>query len=979
MRLLTTLIVLCLPLSAMEGVHGWCEKGAAPVVAPSTSGGVPITRNFQQSFPTCTVTVYATGTGGQKANIYNANSLSAPLSNPFTATTQGYWSFFSPNGIVDVQISGGGLSAPFTFGAISLFDFLNQSALYLSQSFAGNVAGGYIHLPPITYPNSSCLDQYGNPVNIPVPSPGFPAFSANDTIMWVSPSPLNGVSPPACATALPANNVYGLNTNSYILAMGGLATSNGQFNSIHSLLGGVTAGSFTAGIFYPAGTVTTTGTLLIGAYLGGYAQVGHSNGAPASGTIATVTNPLTGGDGLNQGTVYWDDGLNCLRVYNGTTWACLSTSGGGGTASPPNTSIQFNCTGSFCGTSNLVWDNTNQFMTIKALNATSPGLAVTSGFIQSDTGFLAKNGLATNYNAIQAPTGGMYANSFTSQKYLQMGNSSGVPTPTFGDAFHAGALYFDTGSGTVQVFSGTAWVSLSTGATSPGGSNTNVQFNNSGAFGGSSNLTYASQLLTSIAVDSAHAGMVVTTGFMQADQGFLATSGTAVNYNVINAPTGGYGGRSATITKYVQIGNGTSAPTVTTGDTFHAGAMYYDTTSDCIKVMNNALAFNCVNTSGSGILSINGLTASAITLAGTTNEINLVSSGGNTITFSTPQAIATTSSPTFATVTATTGFASSNNASNVLNIPNGGSLQFNGTFGSIGNYLVVQGTNPHINAAGLGAALNINGSSSSNGAIILNPGNAGTANAIINDRNNSNVTTGNLVLNELTALGSNITMEHGGTFDAAWQAGSSAAFDVVDNFVTHRFIVLQGGAVLINRTSADGTVSRLQVNGTGSQRGINSVVAGAIAGSFSNNSASVATLNVNNSGSNAGILSNSGGFGIQDVSASGISISAGLSVGGHVTASGTTPAVSCTGGSVSISGDDFAGSITVNSTCTGFANVTVTFTSAFLSTPKCVGSIGTGASGVNLNVSASTTNIIFQNSNNTGFFSGAVIGYICVQ
>ena len=107
-------------LYANQQLSGWCEVGASVVVAPSTSGGAPVSRFFQQSYPSCNVSVYITGSGGTLATIYNSSG--TPVANPFQASLQGYWAFFATNGVYDVQISGGGLPSPFTYGAITAFD-----------------------------------------------------------------------------------------------------------------------------------------------------------------------------------------------------------------------------------------------------------------------------------------------------------------------------------------------------------------------------------------------------------------------------------------------------------------------------------------------------------------------------------------------------------------------------------------------------------------------------------------------------------------------------------------------------------------------------------------------------------------------------------------------------------------------------------------------------------------------------------------
>lgn len=111
---------------------------------------------------------------------------------------------------------------------------------------AGATRGGYLVIPPITYnpyDGAPCFDQWGNPVNQPLPLPGY-SFGTFDAVIWNSPSPsmpANG----SCGAPLPVNPTYmgiqagtGLNTNAYFLARGGLATDNNAFNSIQSLLGG---------------------------------------------------------------------------------------------------------------------------------------------------------------------------------------------------------------------------------------------------------------------------------------------------------------------------------------------------------------------------------------------------------------------------------------------------------------------------------------------------------------------------------------------------------------------------------------------------------------------------------------------------------------------------------------------------------------------------------------------------------------------
>lgn len=154
--------------------------------------------------------------------------------------------------------------------------------------------------------------------------------TADGSVVWTD----QGLS--NCGAPLLVNTVNGLNINSYFFALGGLGTMNPGYNAIEAFRGGITAQSYTGGAPYPAGTVVNAwvesvtltphagGPLANAAYLGGYIQPGHSIGPPAAGTITMVTNPLTLGDGLAQGTIYWDDALLCLNIWSGTAWHCLA-------------------------------------------------------------------------------------------------------------------------------------------------------------------------------------------------------------------------------------------------------------------------------------------------------------------------------------------------------------------------------------------------------------------------------------------------------------------------------------------------------------------------------------------------------------------------------------------------------------------------------------------------------------------------------
>ncbi len=114
------------PLHARERVQGWCEEGGNTL----TVVGLETTDTAQQSFPGCTVTVWDAGTT-DIASIFS-DDVGTVKANPFTADgTTGLWSFYADNARYDVQLSGGGIAAPFT-----LSDFLLDDSAQMVTTIA---------------------------------------------------------------------------------------------------------------------------------------------------------------------------------------------------------------------------------------------------------------------------------------------------------------------------------------------------------------------------------------------------------------------------------------------------------------------------------------------------------------------------------------------------------------------------------------------------------------------------------------------------------------------------------------------------------------------------------------------------------------------------------------------------------------------------------------------------------------------------
>lgn len=116
---ITVLLFLLLSLApawARQRAAGWCEAGAQKV----TLAGLSSATNVQASYPSCTVTVYISGTS-TRAVLYSSSS-GTSLGNPFTASSNGSWYFYADNGMYDIQLSGAGFPTPVTLAAVQLYD-----------------------------------------------------------------------------------------------------------------------------------------------------------------------------------------------------------------------------------------------------------------------------------------------------------------------------------------------------------------------------------------------------------------------------------------------------------------------------------------------------------------------------------------------------------------------------------------------------------------------------------------------------------------------------------------------------------------------------------------------------------------------------------------------------------------------------------------------------------------------------------------
>ena len=200
-----------------------------------------------------------------------------------------------------------------------------------------------------------------------------------------------------------------------------------------------------------------------------------------------------------------------------SNWGVLSGGGGGGgIPGGLTTQVQYNNTGSFAGSADLVW--------------VSPALSI--GSAGSATGQLKLAGTTSGAVTVKSQDA---AGTFNFNLPIAAG-SSGQPLLSGGGG--ATAMSWGSLAGSTTTFATTSGALVSGncakfdangnivdnggacggGSTPPGGANTQVQYNNSAAFGGSANLTWVSPALT-IGAAGSTTGQLKLTG---------STSGTIV-------------------------------------------------------------------------------------------------------------------------------------------------------------------------------------------------------------------------------------------------------------------------------------------------------------------------------------------------------------------------------------------------------------------------------------------------------------------
>ena len=182
--------------------------------------------------------------------------------------------------------------------------------------------------------------------------------------------------------------------------------------------------------------------------------------------------------------------------------------GGGGSPSSPDTSVQYNNSGNFGGTNLLTWVSPALFIghagaatgQLKLSGTTSGTITLQSQDAAGTFNFNLPITVGTSGQPLLSGGGGSTAMSWGTLS----GNTTTFAT-TSGSLVSGNCAKFDA-SGNIVDFGGACG-----GTGSPGGANTQVQYNNSSSFGANANLTWVSPALT-IGVAGSATGQLKLTG-----------------------------------------------------------------------------------------------------------------------------------------------------------------------------------------------------------------------------------------------------------------------------------------------------------------------------------------------------------------------------------------------------------------------------------------------------------------------------------
>lgn len=472
--------------------QGWCEDGNKNVV----TSGLDSTNVVQASYSACTVAVAIHG--GGTATIYSDEG-GTPLANPFTASANGQWIFYSTPGRYDVTISGGtpAMPAPVTFSAtlilagsgVTSFSTGNLAPLFtasvtnptttpalsfaLSSAAANTVFGRFA--------GTTGAPSYGTLTSSMVIPPGattqviynlasaFAAsadFTFNDstdtTTFATSGTPMIRILPDSGAPKL----LFGASSTPYFRDNGGTGWFFGQGAGQDLYIGppgdpfsAVFGGDGSAGIGHGSlrlGIGSAEGVLYLndglsgaGVFQGPFVLAGNTS--PEGAITARVGSVFLRGDGAVGSTLYikqtgtGNTGWSAFTCGSGVNCSAPLFFSGDGAVGAPAYSFT-NAT-----TSGWFWSGTQAVLSRAGVSqmATNGGPGITSSgtvCMTTTTRCLSAGTASTSLEPYVSVTGGAIM--------LGVPLVAGNPTTTGWGNAERGGLYFNTTSGVARYWNG---------------------------------------------------------------------------------------------------------------------------------------------------------------------------------------------------------------------------------------------------------------------------------------------------------------------------------------------------------------------------------------------------------------------------------------------------------------------------------------------------------------------------------------------
>jgi hypothetical protein len=374
---------------------------------------------------------------------------------------------------------------------------------------------------------------------------------------------------------------------------------------------------------------------------GTFSITGAGNAGFQSTALGLQSAPLTGlGGGTGAGNAMLSATTAGLYISLNGAAPVLLTGGGGGTGTPggPASAIQYNNAGTFAGSANLEWNSSTNTVTVtgastagfqgpafsSSATGTNPAFTTSAGTFQ-----ISGNGNAQFQNTTVTTTFNSLATGSTVA--IQQANGTFNITGAGNAGFQSTALGLQgtpltglgggTGAGNAMLSATTAglWLSVNGAAPAllaaggaPGAPANSIQFNSSGAFGGSANLTWNNStnvVAVSGASTAGFQGPAFSSSATGTNPAFTTAGGT---FTIQGNGTASF--QSIALTNGITVGNGFYGITT-------AGALTVSSCSGC----------------SAGVTSWNTRTG-AVTL--TKQDVTGVT-----------QALGTGDSPTFASIT----------------------------------------------------------------------------------------------------------------------------------------------------------------------------------------------------------------------------------------------------------------------------------------------------------------------------------------